>query len=230
MHGRLTQEIAGRLRELKRREGALLFDCGDALDAPNYLPLPRKPDIVAAMNSAGYDAMALGNREYGWRRSTTARKLSGLVFPVLSANMVTGDGYPQVVRASVSLTTDGLTVGVFGISPNMAPAGSLAQRTSDVQFIAAERAARQALARLSQENDIVIGLLHWGTNMEEQMQLIQRLEGLDLALAGHWHVETGSLTFIGDIAVSRCGCRGREAAVLRRQSDGRWEQELVSLR
>ena len=229
MHGRLTLQIATRLAEFKRGESALLFDCGDSLDLPNYLPLPRTPEVIAAMNAAGYDAMALGNREYGWRRSTTAAKLAGLEFPVLCANIASGGADSEILKPYITLRLGECTIGVFGLSPNMAPSGSIAQRTSDVRFIDAEEAGQQAIADLRSESDIIIGLLHWGTNMEQQTRLVEKLPGLDLALAAHWHVTAGSLMQVGDVAVSRCTCHARQAAILRRQPDGDWEQELVGL-
>jgi len=111
----------------------------------------------------------------------------------------------------------------------MAPSGSIAQRTSDVRFLDAEKAGQQAIADLRSQSDIIIGLLHWGTNINEQTRLVEKLPGLDLALVAHWHVTAGSLTQVGDVAVSRCACHARQAAILRRQPDGDWEQELVGL-
>jgi len=111
----------------------------------------------------------------------------------------------------------------------MAPSGSLAQRTSDAQFLDAETAGQQAIAALRPNSDLIIGLLHWGTSLQQQTELVAKLPGLDLALAAHWHVRAGSLMQVGDTAVSRCGSHARQAAILRRQPNGDWEQELVGL-
>ena len=78
MHGRLTGQSARTLAALKSEHRALLLDCGDALDAANYLPKLSASRAAAAMSEAGYDAMALGNREYGWRSGTLAAKLADL--------------------------------------------------------------------------------------------------------------------------------------------------------
>ncbi len=241
MHGKLTMEIAGRLGDLKLRRNALLLDCGDALGAPNYLPSPAIPPVrispvAAAMNAVGYDAMAMGNREYGWRGSTINTKLAGLEFPVLSANIVLQD--TRIVRSTLTLQAGEHTVGLFALTPNMAPAGSLAQRTSDIQFIDPEQAARSAIADLRTHADgalkptIIIALMHWGVEIGpdgDQARLIHNLPDLDLVLAGHAHVEVGALDNIGPTAVSRCASHAREAAVLRLETDGTWHQELVKL-
>ncbi len=241
MHGKLTMEIARRLGDLKLRHNALLLDCGDALDAPNYLPSPAIPParispVAAAMNAAGYDAMAMGNREYGWRGSTINAKLAGLQFPVLSANIVLQD--TRIVRSTLTLQAGDYTVGLFALTPNMAPAGSLAQRTSDIQFIDPEQAAHSAIADLRTHAEgalkptIIIALMHWGveTGPEgDQARLIHSLPDLDLVLAGHAHVEAGALDNIGPTTVSRCASHAREAAILRLETDGTWHQELVKL-
>jgi 2',3'-cyclic-nucleotide 2'-phosphodiesterase (5'-nucleotidase family) len=241
MHGRLTLEIAHRLRDLKLRHSALLLDCGDALRAPNYLPSPvihpaRISPVAAAMNAAGYDAMAMGNREYGWRHSTINAKLAGLHFPVLSANIVLPDS--NTVRPTLTLQAGESTVGIFALTPDMAPTGSLAQRTSDIQFIDPEQAARSAIADLrtptkgAAQPAVIIALMHWGVEtgpQGDQARLIEALPDLDIVLAGHAHVAAGGLDTIGPTTISRCASHAREAAILRLDTDGTWHQELVKL-
>ncbi len=228
MHGRLTPSIAGALAALKRERNALLFDCGDALDAPNYAPRLTQSRAATAMNTAGYDAMALGNREYGWRSGTLTAKLGALDFPVLAANLLMPPGSNAPIRASTVIERGALRVGVFGIAPNMAPAGSLMHHSSDIRFAEALPSAEQALASLAGRCDLTIGLLHWGPSMEQQRELVSQLDGLDLALVGHWHVSSGSLELVEAVTISRCGSHATQAAVLELSSDG-WRQELVDL-
>lgn len=228
MHGRLTGQGARTLAALKAEHGALLLDCGDALDAANYLPKLSASRAAAAMGEAGYDAMALGNREYGWRTGTLAAKLAGLSFPVLAANLLAPPGVASPVQASTVIERGGTRVGVFGLAPNMAPAGSLAQRSSDIRFGDPVSAAQHAIADLAGRCDLTIGLIHWGRSMAQQCDLVSSLAGLDLALMGHWHVEEGSLERIGETMISRCGAHAMQAAVLRLCAAG-WSQELVSL-
>lgn len=228
MHGRLTQQSARVLAALKSEHRALLLDCGDALDAANYLPKLSASRAAAAMREAGYDAMALGNREYGWRSGTLAAKLAGLSFPVLAANLLAPPGVVSPVQSSTVIERGGTRVGVFGLAPNMAPAGSLAQRSSDIRFGDPVSAAEQALADLAGRCDVTIGLIHWGRSIAQQRDLVSSLAGLDLALMGHWHVNEGSLERIGETTVSRCGAHATQAAILCLCADG-WSQELVSL-
>ncbi len=229
-HGRLNAALAQQLGALKHKENALLFDCGDALDSANYLPRvgPGLSRVAVAMNTAGYDAMVMGNREYGWTRAATEGKLAGLEFPVLSANLAAVDSYDAILATTV-IEYAGHRIGVLGLSPNMAPDGSLAHRASNQAFRDAEEAGLDALASLRPECDLVVGLIHWGTTIREQEELVTRLKGLDIALMGHWHVLTGSLTVMGGTVMSRCTCHAREAAIVRLLPDGCWEQEMVKL-
>lgn len=229
LHGRLNMQTADYLRQLKSEHDALLFDCGDALPHPNYLHMPGCRRAIEAMNAAGYDAMAMGNREFGWRSSTTAAKLTGLQFPVLSANLTARTNLPAPVKPWLLLQHGERVAGVFGISPDMAPVGSLMGRTSDLGFTDPICAAKQTLECLREQCDLTIGLLHWGTAEEQENRLIPALQGLNLALMGHWHVRQGELSHVGAVTVSRVAYHGRQAAILRLQSDGRWHQELVDL-
>ncbi len=55
--------IAPRLKAMRRAEPGLLFDCGDSLRGSQTMYYRNEP-IVAEMDSAGYDAQAIGNREF----------------------------------------------------------------------------------------------------------------------------------------------------------------------
>lgn len=227
-HGRLREATASRLAALKRRHDALLFDCGDALGTPNYAPAIGVEGIAKVMNRAHFDAMAMGNREYGLLRGMTESKLRPFRFPVLSANLAAGTPTIASVEPSAIFDHGDLTVGVFALSPDMTPSGSLAHRVSGVSFGAAKESAVRAVRVLGAECDLVIALLHWGHSMDEQVELIEAVDGLDLVLAGHMHVTGGSFETINDTPVSRCASHAKEAAIL--QFDGRdWSQRLVDL-
>ena len=55
--------IVAPLRALREERPGLLFDCGDALRGSQSV-YHRSEPIVAEMDAAGYDAQAIGNREF----------------------------------------------------------------------------------------------------------------------------------------------------------------------
>ena len=55
--------IAAPLRRMRAQHPGLLFDCGDALRGSQTVYYRNEP-IIAEMDAAGYDAQAIGNREF----------------------------------------------------------------------------------------------------------------------------------------------------------------------
>lgn len=229
LHGRLTMQIASRLAAYKRRHDALLCDCGDALGTPNYAPAIGVEKIATPMHRAHYDVMCMGNREYGLFRQMTESKLKPFNFPVISSNLAVGTPGIECVERSATFEHSGLSIGVWGLSPDMTPSGSLARRVSRVQFSPPTETARKTVENLRQTCDIVILLLHWGHSMAEQTEFVENLTGVDLVLCGHMHVNAGSFEYINTTPLSRCGSHARQAAILTRSDDGQWSQKLVEL-
>ncbi|MEO7202406.1 MAG: hypothetical protein ABI431_06325, partial [Candidatus Tumulicola sp.] len=52
-----------RLRELRAAAPGLLFDCGDSLRGSQTVYHRHEP-MMADLDAAGYDAQAIGNREF----------------------------------------------------------------------------------------------------------------------------------------------------------------------
>ncbi|MEI6504220.1 MAG: hypothetical protein WCP21_24675, partial [Armatimonadota bacterium] len=88
LHDHLTPAKAARLRELRIERQALLLDSGDALKSPNLVAQPWPERAIRLMNDAGYDAMCVGNREYGLTWGAMRAKTGEARFPVLSANLL----------------------------------------------------------------------------------------------------------------------------------------------
>ena len=55
--------IVAPLRRMRAQHPGLLFDCGDALRGSQTVYYRNEP-IIAEMDAAGYDAQAIGNREF----------------------------------------------------------------------------------------------------------------------------------------------------------------------
>jgi len=67
MHGRLTGRGAEIIASEKSScERCLLVDCGDAVSSGNIYYHPRGESMLARMSDLGYDAMAMGNREFSF--------------------------------------------------------------------------------------------------------------------------------------------------------------------
>jgi 2',3'-cyclic-nucleotide 2'-phosphodiesterase/3'-nucleotidase len=127
--------IVDRLR--KEQPASLLFDCGDFLQGgpmADYLAFerglaPGEPHpMIAAMNAAGYAAVALGNHEFNYGLPFLERALADARFPVLCSNLMRRLGaHPLLDRPLVvphlllPMTLDRdlppLRLGLIGLAP-----------------------------------------------------------------------------------------------------------------
>src|ERR1700687_2509032 len=83
LHNRLPRQTL----EAVRKPGALLLDSGDAIRGSNWVYAKREP-ILEEMRESGYQAMAMGNREFHYLRSILRGRFKQAGFPILSANVV----------------------------------------------------------------------------------------------------------------------------------------------
>jgi len=186
LHGALAPGAVERLASLKRAHpGALLLDAGDAVKAGNLGVSPKGEPVLRRMAEAGYEAMAMGNRESHPLRAGLTRKLKDATFPVLCANLVAKRGEPPVVvKPSVIFDRGARRVAVFGLTvPMTRPGSGWARVTSFVFDDPVETAARLA-PELRQKADLVVCLSHCGQNVDV---LLAEVREIDLVLGGHSH-------------------------------------------
>ncbi len=185
MHNRLTAEAAQQLFEVREQHQALLLDSGDAIGALN-VTVRRSEPIIELMNAAGYTAMAIGNREYFFRKRGMLHKTHSAAFATLSTNIqpVQGD-MGHIKRWTAVATPDGSRVGLFGLTPTMIAPGSWVERLSDMHFLPWQEATQQAVTALRGQVDWLIALSHLGK--ERDQHLMELFPEIDVILGGHSH-------------------------------------------
>jgi 2',3'-cyclic-nucleotide 2'-phosphodiesterase (5'-nucleotidase family) len=229
LHNHLSAAAARQLAELRRAHpGAFLFDSGDAVAAGNLSFRPAGEPILLRMAEAGYDAMAMGNRESHPKAAALAQKLKDASFPVLSANLrPTGARHavPLPVRAHVVLERAGLRVAVFGLTPQMTRPNSLWAKVTDYVFEDPVVTARRVSAELRAQADLVICLSHCGLGVDRNLTAI---ETIDLVLGGHTHREVIEQQSGGAMLVHP-GAYGRRVSRTEISSRGEARSELLAL-
>ncbi|MGI5818156.1 MAG: metallophosphoesterase [Armatimonadota bacterium] len=230
LHNRLDDERAEALGFLREKSGALLLDSGDAIGAGNVYVRPSEP-VLGRMNAAGYHAMAVGNREFFFRRRGMAHKTRRAGFPVLTTNLLPLDGQFGHIRRWVELEHGGARVGVFALTPTMIEPGHIFERVSDVRFLAWEAAAREAVQQLRGRVDWLIALSHRG--VEDDRTLAEICPEIDVVLGGHSHAEQFVELGPRPTLISHAGDHARRAAFIRaeRGTDGRncYQTQLVEI-
>lgn len=197
---------------------SLLFDNGDFLNGTvlgDYLaettptvrsgrPIHAHP-IITAMNALRYDAVTLGNHEFGHGLGYLRRSLAATRFPVVCSNLY----FKPTRGAALSLPyvildrlfTDrsgkqhGLKIGVLGFLPPQTMIWERRYLKSRASVESIVRSAQTLLPNLRDAGaDLVIALSHSGIGeiaagpgAENASSALAQLDGIDAVIAGHTH-------------------------------------------
>ncbi len=230
MHNRLSQAAARRLTELRREHKALLLDSGDAVGAGN-VTLRRREPIIELMNEAGYAAMAVGNREYFFRKWGMIRKTRAARFAVLSANLRPLRGDLGHIQAWTIVTAaGGSRVGIFGLTPTMIGAGSRAEPFSDMRFMSWQAAVAGVVAALRDQVDWLVALSHLGKRYDRH--LAELFSEIDVVLGGHSHRPAARIEQVAGRLLCWPAPYATEVVLIRAsklQGNNRYESRVIQL-
>lgn len=172
------------LRETRAQDGGsvLLLDAGDMWQGTIESNLGEGAEIVAAFNSMGYAAAAIGNHEFDFGpvgpsdtpqsptddpRGALKARIAEAAFPVLAANLIddaTGKAvdWPNV-KPAVMLEIQGVKVGVIGVVTKDAFIVTLAANTSGLTIAPLAPTVTEQAQRLRAEGAaLVIVTAHAG--------------------------------------------------------------------
>jgi 5'-nucleotidase len=172
------------LRETRVRDGGsvLLLDAGDMWQGTIESNLGEGAEIVAAFNSMGYAAAAIGNHEFDFGpvgpsdtpqsptddpRGALKARIAEAAFPVLAANLIddaTGKtvDWPNV-KPAVLLEIQGIKVGVIGVVTKNAFIVTLAANTGGLTIAPLAPAIIEQAQQLRVDGaDLVIVTAHAG--------------------------------------------------------------------
>lgn len=189
LHDRLTDEQAEELARLKTAASpsVLLLDAGDAIGAGNITFRPEGEPILDRMAQAGYDAMAVGNREFHMTATGFVCKIGSARFPVLCANVKPRIGEaPLPCRPWIALDVPEFgPVVLFGLTVPMITNTMAVRHLSAYVFQDPIQAARQLVPELVEYGRAVICLSHLGTDRDRY--LATELPAISLIVGGHNH-------------------------------------------
>ncbi|HUV05712.1 MAG TPA: metallophosphatase [Armatimonadota bacterium] len=209
LHGKLSDRALERIaREKASSENVLLLDAGDAVSSGNLYYRRGGEPILARMSDLGYDAMAMGNREFHFLAAGLRSKVKLARFPVLSANLRSSDSPTGVSKvADASFNVNGLRVIVFGLTVPMITRRMMASRLTPFWFDDPITTAAEIVPGLRERADVLIALTHIG--IESDAELAGSVAGIDLIVAGHTHAVFPDPKFRGETAIVHAGYWGR---------------------
>lgn len=175
--------IAAPLRALRSREPGLLFDCGDSLRGSQTV-YHRDEPIVAELDAAGYDAQAVGNREFHYAYGLLRARARRMRHPLVCTNLIDTRGRTLPFARSLVLQDGAARVHVLGLLIMQYPVGSPWERIFGWRFLDPWDAV-EPYARTLPDGDALIVLSHVGLRLDRQ--LARRVPRIDLLLGGHSH-------------------------------------------
>jgi 5'-nucleotidase len=180
--------LATAIAEARTRAGAdnvLLLDAGDQFPSPGDRA-PARPELLAElMNRMGYDAMAVGSREFDKGPEVTLRFLERLDIPALIANADLS-ALPEVdarITASTILERGGERLGLIGLTPAEA---SPWRGIEGVKVTDPIDAVRREVEKLTAAGiDKIILISHSGYRTDQR--IARNTAGVDVIVGGHTH-------------------------------------------
>lgn len=202
--------IAAPLIGLRARDPGLLFDCGDALRGSQTLYYRSEP-IVAEMDRAGYDAQAIGNREFHYLFGLLRARAARMHHPLVCTNLrdVKARTLPFVPALRLEWSANGtapVRVHVLGLLIMQYPVGSPWERFFGWRFLEPWTAV-EPYARDVPEGELLVVLSHVGLSLDRR--LAARIPRIDLILGGHSHDTLEAPEYVGDVPIVHAGPYGR---------------------
>ena len=157
--------------------GYLLLDNGDLFSRPQKRPLLAAGLIADAMNKMGYDAVNLGEREFSHGMSLVKRLAESAEFTLLSANVDARDPLwvPYIIKQ-----VRGVSVAVIGV---VDPGFMIGNEKPSLTVRGTKDVLNILIPKLRETADICVLLSH--TGYEGTIDLVKRVPGIDIAIAGH---------------------------------------------
>ncbi len=229
VHNRWNAEFVERLRTHKTHHQALLLDAGDCIRSGN-LGIPLAPESAWEwMRQAGYDAIALGNREFHITPAGFLAKLRGAPCPVLCANIAPKDPDTLLpVQPFWYTEHQGVRVGVVGLTVPMVTARMKSAFLSAYLFSPPVETARRWVQELRPKVDLLIALTHIG--LVQDRLLASEYPEIDIILGGHSHTPCFPPERVEGVWVAQAYPYAKGAGLLTLVREGtRWQVGQASL-
>jgi 2',3'-cyclic-nucleotide 2'-phosphodiesterase (5'-nucleotidase family) len=218
--------IAQPLVALRAREPGLLFDCGDSLRGSQTV-YHRKEPIVADIDAAGYDAQAIGNREFHYLYRLLRARASCMRHPLVCSNLVDTKNRELPFARSLTLQHDGTRVFVLGLLIMQYPAGSAWERIFGWRFLDPQTAIAEFLPHVGADDALIV-LSHLGLSLDRK--LAAAIPRIDLLLGGHSHDTLERPEIVGGVPIVHAGPYGKFVSrTLLDRADGRWRAQQFDL-
>ncbi|WP_375154075.1 bifunctional 2',3'-cyclic-nucleotide 2'-phosphodiesterase/3'-nucleotidase [Ruegeria conchae] len=206
-------------QEQAERNGALvlLFDNGDSLQGTPFgdwaaEAMPAQHPLPKAFNILGYDAVGLGNHDFGFGLKFINRITGQFECPVVCSNMKSNtpeQGWVSQAILQRTISVGGedvpISIGVLSVLPPQTARWEAHMLRDDVQIADILTAAQRTAAELRKDGcDLIVALAHSGLGSAEAQPELENaviplaaLTGIDAIVAGHTHLTLPGAAHVG---------------------------------
>jgi 5'-nucleotidase len=193
-------------KEKNNNPHTLYVDAGDFFTGPYISKLTKGEAVIDVLNQLPLDIACIGNHEFdhGWENMQTQLKKAS--FPIVNGNIfVKKTGSLVWNNPYRILTINGIRIGIIGLHGRFA----FYDTTSDemiqgVECRDEEEYLKKYIADLKDSTDLILLLVHQGVpgrqstsgttdvarNLQKDIELAQRIPGIDILVTGHAHQGT----------------------------------------
>jgi len=199
--------FVSRLRALRAEQPGLLFDCGDSLRGSQTV-YHRSEPIIDEIDAAGYDAQAIGNREFHYLFSLLRARARRMRHPLICTNLLdTKNRELPFVRSMVCEPegNSGVRMHVLGLLIMQYPVGSAWEHVFGWRFLQPWDAIED-YAKTIPDGDMLVVLSHIGLSLDRK--LAERVPRIDLILGGHSHDTLFEPEIVHDVPIVHAGPYG----------------------
>ncbi|MDQ6827040.1 MAG: hypothetical protein M3Z14_07580 [Candidatus Eremiobacteraeota bacterium] len=198
--------VVPELCAIRAKRPGFLFDCGDSLRGSQTVYHRREP-ILGELAAAGYDAQAMGNREFHYFFSAVEARARHMRHPLLCSNLIDTFGRALPFRSSLVLTEkeSGAVLHLLGLLiPQYAP-HSFWERIFGWRFMDPFETVRRYAADVP-KGDALIVLSHIGLSLDRR--LAAAVPRIDLILGGHSHDTLAQPEVVAKVPILHAGAYG----------------------
>jgi 5'-nucleotidase len=218
--------IAQPLQHIRDREPGLLFDCGDSLRGSQTM-YHRSEPIIGEIDTAAYDAQAMGNREFHYLFGCVRARAAQMRHPLICSNLVDTKNRELPFLRSHVVEYGGVPVHLLGLLIMQYPIGSPWERVFGWRFLDPIATVREMSLRIP-PNEPLIVLSHLGLSLDRK--LAQAVPRITLLLGGHSHDTLQQPDMVRGVPIVHAGPYGKYVSRTDLQYDGaRWHLRDFSL-
>ena len=194
-----------RLRALRDERSGLLFDCGDSLRGSQTVYHRREP-VIDEIDEAGYDAQAIGNREFHYLFPLLRARAQKMRHPLVCTNLLDTKERELPFLRELLVRHDETTIHVVGLLIMQYPVGSPYERLFGWRFLDPWDAVAPYAERIP-DGDFLLVLSHVGLSLDRK--LAERVPRIDLILGGHSHDTLFAPEVVNGVPIVHAGPYGQ---------------------